>query len=215
MRIILALFISAVAVLPAAAQVGQTVPIDQLRPDEASPFFTDQQMAKYYNTPDGQLAMQSRMISKYPSTGGNDSAPVILKHFFTDMFGNVRIGPSNGKTMSSLKVDPKSFSLADRPEIDVTFRVENTRNKLIKLDFPTAQRIEILVKDSSGAVLDKWSADQTFAMQEGVLMINPNERVEYIETVSTKGMKVGETYWIEATLVNNPEFTQTVQVTPQ
>lgn len=215
MRIILALILSAGAILPVAAQVGQTVPIDQLRPDESSPFFTEQQLAKYYRTADGQQALQAQMVSKYPSTGGTDSAPVILKRFFTDMFGNVRIGPSTGKTMSSLKVDSKTFKLADHPELDVTFRIENTRNQLIKLDFPTSQRIEILVKDASGTVLDKWSADQTFPAQEGVLMINPNERVEYAETVSTQGMKVGESYWIEASLVNNPEFNQTVQVTPQ
>jgi len=215
MRIPLALILAAAAVLPAAAQVGQSVPLDQLRPDESSPFFTDQQMAKYYQSADGQEALQSRMVAKYPSTGGNDSAPVQLKRFFTDMFGNVRFGPSTGRTMSSLKVEPKSFKLADRREIDVIFRIENTRNKLIKFDFPTEQRIDIVVKDSAGAVIEQWSANQTFAPEEGVLMINPNERVEYAESIPTQKMKAGETYWIEATLMNNPEFTQTTQITPR
>lgn len=215
MRIFLALLFALTASLPAWAQVGDTVPIDQLRPDENSPFFTDQQMAKYYNSADGQDALQARMVSKYPSTGGNDSAPVQLKRFFTDMFGNVRIGPSNGKTMSALTIQPKTIKLADRNEFDVTFRIENTRSKLIKLDFPTTQRFDITVKDASGALIYQWSANQTFPPEDGVLMINPNERVEYTESISTQGLKPGETYWVEATLANNPEFTRTAQITPQ
>lgn len=215
MRIILALvFITATALNSVLAQTGNTTPLDQIRPDESSPFFVHQQLARYYNSENGQAKMQENLVAKYPSTGGNDSAPVQMKKFFKEMFGSVRIGPNTGKTMSRLSVEPKQFKVGERGEITVNFQIENTKNRLIVLDFPTTQRIEILLKDSSGNVLEKWSANQTFTDKEGVLMVNPDERVEYSEIIPTRGMKAGETYTIEASLAGNPEFTQTTQVTP-
>lgn len=215
MRIILALvFITATALNPVLAQMGTTTPLDEIRPDESSPFFVNQQLARYYNSENGQAKMQENLVAKYPSTGGNDSAPVQMKKFFKEMFGSVRLGPNTGKTMSRLSVEPKQFKVGERGEITVNFQIENTKNHLIVLDFPTTQRIEILLKDSSGNVLEKWSANQTFTDKEGVLMVNPDERVEYSEIIPTRGMKAGETYTIEASLAGNPEFTQTTQVTP-
>jgi hypothetical protein len=141
------------------------------------------------------------------------SAGKMFTSFFTGMFSSVRIGPKAGSG-SKLTVEPAQFSLDDRREITVTFRVENKTSKLLKLDFPTSQRIEILVRDSNGKVIDKWSDDRAFLDVSGVVMINPDENIEYEEKVSTRDMQPGTTYTIEASLANNPEFTKTATITP-
>jgi hypothetical protein len=115
---------------------------------------------------------------------------------------------------SALKVDPATFSLDDRREVTVTFIVENHTNKLVKLDFPTSQRIEILVRDSSGKVIEKWSDDRAFQDVSGVVMINPGEHIQYEEKIATRDMQPGQTYVVEASMANNPEFTKTATVKP-
>jgi hypothetical protein len=133
--------------------------------------------------------------------------------FFTGMFSSVHLGtkPASG---SKLVLDPSKFSLDDRREIGVTFSVENKTPKIMKLDFPTSQRIEILVRDPDGKVIEKWSDDRAFTDETGIVMINPDEHIQYEEKIATRDMQPGKSYIIEASLANNPEFTKTVVVTP-
>jgi len=181
-------------------------------PENESPFFV---------LNDGQLnpgEKARRELSgpqnDYPRNKGAEmSAGQMFTTFFTDMFSSVRVGkkPSSG---SKLIVEPKNFSLDDRHEITVTFSVENKTPRLVKLDFPTSQRIEILVRDSNGKVIEKWSDDRAFSDDSGVVMINPGEHIQYEEKIATRDMQPGKTYTIEASMANNPEFTKTALVTP-
>ncbi len=58
-----------------------------------------------------------------------------------------------------------------------------------------------------GKVIDKWSDDQVFSPREGIVFINPKERIEYSEKMSDADMKSGQMYSIEGSVPNNPEFT--------
>jgi hypothetical protein len=86
---------------------------------------------------------------------------------------------------------------------------------MTRLEFQTDQRIEILTKNPAGAVVDRWSDDRAFRPREGVVVLNPNERIEFIEKVSTRDMRAGETYTIEAKLATQPEFPVSQTVVPR
>lgn len=141
------------------------------------------------------------------------SAAKMFTSFFTEMFSSVKIGKP-GSSGSKLVVEPSEFSVDDRREITVRFVVQNRTNRLVKLDFPTSQRMEILVRNPAGEVVEKWSDDRAFQDEAGVVMINPDERIQYEERIATREMQPGTTYTIEASLANNPEFTKTTTVTP-
>jgi hypothetical protein len=47
------------------------------------------------------------------------------------------------------------------------------------------------------------------------VVLNPNERIEFIEKVSTRDMRAGETYTIEAKLATQPEFPVSQTVVPR
>jgi hypothetical protein len=192
-----------------AQDTQQVIPVI---PEKESPFFVlnDESL----NPGDRARKQLTGPAMDYPRNKGAElSAGQMFTTFFTDMFGSVRIGqkPSSG---SRLTVDPKTFALDERRELTVTFAVENKTNKLVKLDFPTSQRIEILVRDSNGKVIEKWSDDRAFQDVSGVVMINPGERVEYEEKIATRDMQPGRTYTVEASMANNPEYTKTAQVVP-
>jgi hypothetical protein len=203
------MFVLAMCVLPHARAQQSVVPVI---PEKESPFFVlnDEHM----NPGDKDRKTLAGPASDFPrNKGAERSAGQMFATFFTDMFSSVRLGkkPTSG---SKLTVDPKNFSLDDRREITATFVVENKTAKLVKLDFPTSQRIEILVRDANGKVIEKWSDDRAFQDVSGVVMINPGEHIQYEERLATRDMLPGKTYTIEASLANNPEFTKTAMVTP-
>ncbi len=201
----------AIPTLSASAQTDQPVVPDI--PEEESPFFI-------VRDPDAQEGPRRNQREKgaqasFPQNKGAErSAGETFTGFFTEMFDSVTLPGEKNNAGSKLAVDPKEFSLDDRREVAVDFTVYNKTNKLLRLDFPSAQRIEIVVRNPTGEVIERWSDDRAFAEVAGVVMINPNERIEYQEKIATREMVAGETYVIEASLVDNPDFTRTTTVTP-
>jgi len=195
--------------LPLVAQEA-TSPVPHI-PDEESPFFVLRSEFRQANAPE-----QRRISAEYPRSKGADvNAGKIFTGFFTDMFASVKLGSSEAERASSqLSVEPKAFSLDDRREFTVTYVVTNKADEIIKLDFPNAQRIEITVADPSGKVIERWSDDRFFAEVTGVVMVNPGERIEYVERIPTREMQPGVTYVVEATIPNYPDFARSIQITP-
>lgn len=208
-------FAVSTCILPVRGQEEITENIDRFRPDEHSPFFIDHQLRKYYSSEEGRNQMESRSLVTYPTTKTPDSAPQQLQRFFGSMFRSIKIRRKNALAMSELTADPANFALNERREITITFGVRNNTNKIMELDFPSSQRLEILVKNRAGEVIERWSDDQYFDERPEVVMVNPDERIEYSEMIPTREMIPGETYVIEASLHNNPEFTKSVTITPR
>ncbi|HEY8899582.1 MAG TPA: BsuPI-related putative proteinase inhibitor [Chthoniobacterales bacterium] len=195
---------------PALAQ--SVVPVI---PEEQSPFFIVPDDSNNSTGPGPRTNKSSTLTpaNSFPLNKTSDkSSTKMLTSFFTDMFSSVQLVKKHSD--SKLVIQPEKFSVDDRREITVTYSVINRTSKLLKLDFPTSQRIEILVRDGSGKVIEKWSDDRAFDDVSGVVMINPDERIQYEEKIATRDMQPGQTYTIEASLANNPEFTRTATVTP-
>jgi hypothetical protein len=160
--------------------------------------------------------LEQDSVATYPrSKDSPDSVTTMFTRFFTDMFASVRLGRLRPeKTTQNLKIVPQAFSLAERRELDSTYTVRNNTKKIIRLDFNTTQRIDILTSDPAGKVVEKWSEDRAFQLQEGVVIINPKERIEYSEKVATREMKPLEPYTIKAEIIGYPDYTATTTVTP-
>jgi hypothetical protein len=111
-----------------------------------------------------------------------------------------------------LKVEPPQINVAEVKQVKVTVTLINRGKKLAELDFPSSQRIEVLVKAKDGKTIEQWSEDQAFASEPSMVAINPDERLEYIVSVATRDMKVGESYTVEAFFPNFEQLRKTVNV---
>lgn len=164
-----------------------------------------------YSVKPQSLRQEQILVEEAPE----DTVASQIKHFFKDMFKTVKFGGIRGKYIgTAIKLEPeKEVVLKDHRDFVVQLAVVNKTGRMLKLDFPTSQRIEILLRDSAGNVVERWSEDQAFSQVAGVVTINPNERIEYRERISTREMKAGEKYTVEATLFNYPEHNDTAPIT--
>lgn len=80
-----------------------------------------------------------------------------------------------------LILEPASFSIGETPELAVTFKITNNKKEALLLNFPTNQRLEILIKELNGQVINRWSQDREFDPFPGLVTINPKESVLFTE----------------------------------
>jgi hypothetical protein len=207
--------------LPLACAFAQTpmpgdaaTPFAEPPPDESSPFFTSSETRA--------VELQESRLQTSPSSGyprvrqAPDTALGQVRGFFKDLIPPIRFGGlAAGPETVSLVVEPEAPLLADQRELGVTYTVRNNSSQMTRLEFPTSQRIEILTKNATGGVVDRWSDDRAFQPYEGIVVINPRERIEYREKVSTREMRGGATYTIETSMAADPDFPAQKLITPR
>jgi hypothetical protein len=118
---------------------------------------------------------------------------------------------------AEIKASPDPVKLGEVRQIDVTFTLRNTTKEPVDLKFPTSQIIEIVLREqASGKVVSQWSTDQTFQQYSRFLVINPRERVEYDEPITTRELHAGTTYTLEAYVIGyEQELRASRQIVPQ
>ena len=116
---------------------------------------------------------------------------------------------------ASLAVNPQDPALQNQRELGVTYTVRNNSKEMTRLEFPTTQHIEILARNASGAVVERWSDDRGFQRDEGIVVINPRERIEYQEKISTRELRAGQAYTVEAALKTQPDHPVSLPVNPR
>lgn len=102
----------------------------------------------------------------------------------------------------TMRVEPLPVKVPDTRQLRVTLQLANRGGKLIQLEFPTTQRIEVLVRRADGKLVEQWSEDQSFSDEPTLITINPGERLEYSVPVSTRDMVAGQSYTIEGYFPN-------------
>ena len=115
----------------------------------------------------------------------------------------------------AIQTEPNPPKLSEAKQIKVTLTLANKTSKLVQLEFPTSQRIEVLVKAKDGKLVEQWSEDQAFTNDPTLVAINPGERLEYGVKVSTRDMAAGETYTIEAFFPNFEPLRRSVTIKPE
>jgi len=111
-----------------------------------------------------------------------------------------------------LQADPGQVKVVEVKQIKVTVTLVNRGKKIAQLEFPTSQRIEVLVKSMEGKTIEQWSEDQAFNNEPTIVAINPNERLEYIVNVATRDMVPGQTYAVEAYFPNFDQLRKAITV---
>ena len=114
----------------------------------------------------------------------------------------------------TVTAEPAAVKLPENREVKVAVTLANKGKTLLQLDFPTTQRIEVLVKNKAGKRVLQWSEDQSFSNDPTLVTINPGERLEYAATVSTRDFVAGETYTIEAFFPNFDPLRKSLTLTP-
>jgi hypothetical protein len=123
--------------------------------------------------------------------------------------------PLNLKSLATqLTVDPVTPKLSEQRQMTATLRLTNRGKRLAQLEFPTTQRVEGVIRNKIGNVIERWSEDQRFDKEPGVVSINPGERVEYSINLATREMSAGENYTVEVSLVAYSGVGATASVSP-
>lgn len=218
----LAALLLVAGMLPAVAQNAApkpdpSSPFAIRPPDETSPFFLDPSGSRRAIGAGDSDLRDENTIAEYPRVRNtDDSAGGQIKRFFNGIFASVHLGPLRSAPVTSqLGVDPSSFPLQDRRELTATYTIRNNTREMMRLEYPTSQRIDIVTRDGNGVVIDKWSDDRSFDAVEGLVVINPNERIEYQEKIPTREMKAGQSYQVDAFATTEPKFESTATVNPQ
>jgi hypothetical protein len=115
----------------------------------------------------------------------------------------------------TMQFDPPVVKAGETRMIDVTIAVTNKGKNAVQLDFPTSQRIEVLVNDQSGKTLSRWSDDQRVEKEPGFLLINPGERIEYRARISTRDMRAGQTFIVESFFAGYDQVRTRRTIVPQ
>lgn len=96
-----------------------------------------------------------------------------------------------------LQITPQTVKLSEVRQLGVKVTLANLSKHPVALDFPTTQRIEIYLVDSTGQVLTKWSENHAIAEKPATILINPSERIEYDETISTRELTPNKVFIAE------------------
>jgi hypothetical protein len=96
-----------------------------------------------------------------------------------------------------LQIAPQTVKLSEVRQLSVKVTLANISKRPVALDFPTSQRIEIFLMNSAGEVLTKWSENHAIMEKPATILINPSERIEYNETISTRELTPNKVFIAE------------------
>jgi hypothetical protein len=106
-------------------------------------------------------------------------------HFLPTQFPNTRM-PDFAALRSTCKLHRRPVKLSEVRQLGIKLTLANISKRPVTLDFPTNQRIEIYLTSSEGNILTKWSDNHAIAEKPATILINPQERIEYNETIATR-----------------------------
>jgi Intracellular proteinase inhibitor len=115
----------------------------------------------------------------------------------------------------SMTMEPKVLKLSEMHEFKVTVTLVNRGADLVQMEYPTSQRIEVIIKTKAGKLVEQWSEDQAFVNEPSLVTINPNERLEYLATMATRDLIAGESYILEAFFPNYETMRTETPFVPQ
>ena len=105
-----------------------------------------------------------------------------------------------------LQVSPQPVKLSETRQIGVKLTVTNKSKRPITLDFPNDQRIDIQLLTSAEVVLTRWSDTHAIGDKPGIVLINPQEHVEYNQTMATRDLTPNKVFIVEAFFPKYPEL---------
>jgi len=105
-----------------------------------------------------------------------------------------------------VQLPQEPVKLSEVRQLEVAVSLINAGKNGIELSFPTDQRIEIYLRDASDKILTAWSENRAFAEAGDTILINPQERLEYFETIATRDLAPNKVYIVEVFVPRYPEL---------
>jgi intracellular proteinase inhibitor BsuPI len=105
-----------------------------------------------------------------------------------------------------LQITPQTIKLSEVRQLGVRLTLANISKRPVTLDFPTNQRIEIYLMNSEGNILTKWSENHAIAEKPATILINPQERIEYNESIATRDLTPNKVFISEVFFPQYPEL---------
>ncbi len=106
----------------------------------------------------------------------------------------------------SVQLPADLVKLSEVRQLPVTVRLTNRGERAVELSFPTEQRIDIYLHDAAGRIVTRWSDNRAFAADPASILVNPNEHLEYSETIATRELSPGKVFTVEAVVPAYPEL---------
>ncbi|MGI8821016.1 MAG: BsuPI-related putative proteinase inhibitor [Chthoniobacterales bacterium] len=97
----------------------------------------------------------------------------------------------------TVEIWPQPLRLSEVRQMDVRVRLTNKAKKPITLEFPTSQRFEIHLRNAAETILTTWSDNHAFTETLGTVFINPQEHIEYAETIATRELTPNKVFIAE------------------
>ena len=108
--------------------------------------------------------------------------------------------------MLELKLGSQPVKLSETRQLEVKITLSNVSKRAVTLDFPSEQRIEIFLKNSSDTILATWSDNHAFEPTPGTVLINPGEHIFYPETIATRELIPNKVFIAEVFFPQYPEL---------
>jgi len=105
-----------------------------------------------------------------------------------------------------VKLSSQPVKLSEVRQLEVKITLTNVSKRAVSLDFPTDQRIEIYLRNSSDAILTTWSDNHAFNAKVGTVLINPGEHTSYPETIATRELTPNKVFIVEVFFPQYPEL---------
>lgn len=105
-----------------------------------------------------------------------------------------------------IQTSPHPLKLSETRQMEVKVTLTNRGKRAIELNFPTDQRIEIYLRNSAEAILTKWSDNHAVTEKPETVLINPEEHVEYVQTIATRELTPDKVFIVEVFFPNYPEL---------
>jgi hypothetical protein len=148
---------------------------------------------------------------------GQDSAPTatparrrgwlsrLLHPFSPDVVPQYKDPRLRGLALD-LQIAPQTVKLSEVRQLGVRVTLANLSRRPVSLDFPTNQRIEVYLRNSAGDILTKWSDNHAITEKPATILINPQERIEYTETIATRDLTPNKVFIAEVFFPQYPEL---------
>ena len=105
-----------------------------------------------------------------------------------------------------LQLSPQPLKLSETRQMEVKVTLMNRGKHAVELNFPTDQRVEIYLRSSTENILTKWSDNHAVAEKPETILINPDEHLEYVQTIATRELTPDKVFIVEVFFPNYPEL---------
>jgi Intracellular proteinase inhibitor len=105
-----------------------------------------------------------------------------------------------------LEITPQTVKLSEVRQLGIKVTLTNQSKRPVTFEFPTNQRIEIYLRNSAGNILTKWSDNHAITETPGTVLVNPQEHVEYNETIATRDLTPNKVFIAEVFFPKYPEL---------